>query len=56
MNKTLVESILKEKFGYSSLRTIQKKVIQESYSNKDIIVLCPTGGGKSLCYQLHLLK
>ena len=45
----MINQILNDKFGYSELRTIQKQVIQETYNKTDIIVLSPTGGGKSLC-------
>ena len=47
--------VLKDNFNYDSLRDIQEKVVLESFNNTNIIVLSPTGGGKSLCYQLPAL-
>lgn len=41
-----------EIFGHESFRSIQRNVVEASMEGKDIFVLMPTGGGKSLCYQL----
>jgi hypothetical protein len=42
----------RRKFGHNSFRKGQKDVIQNAVSGRDVFVLMPTGGGKSLCYQL----
>ncbi|WP_372588592.1 DNA helicase RecQ [Pseudoalteromonas xiamenensis] len=50
-----VQSILNDVFGYHEFRDGQRDVIQAALSGKDSLVLLPTGGGKSLCYQVPAL-
>ena len=50
-----LENALKEYFGYDQFRPGQKQIITEALNNKDLLVIMPTGGGKSLCFQLPAL-
>ncbi len=47
--------ILQTIFGYDEFRHNQQQIIEEVLEGKDAVVLMPTGGGKSLCYQVPAL-
>ncbi|MEO6848472.1 MAG: DNA helicase RecQ [Chthoniobacterales bacterium] len=46
---------LKTTFGYDTFRPLQREIIETSLADKDVFALLPTGGGKSLCFQLPAL-
>ena len=46
---------LKEVFGYGSFRPLQEGIMRASLAGQDVFALLPTGGGKSLCFQLPAL-
>jgi ATP-dependent DNA helicase RecQ len=49
------KAVLKEIFGFEEFRLLQEQVIKEILDGKSQLVLMPTGGGKSLCYQIPAL-
>ncbi len=50
-----IHKILKEHWGYDSFRPLQEDIIQNAITGNNTLVLLPTGGGKSLCFQVPTL-
>lgn len=52
---TDIHSILKQYWGYNTFRPLQEDILAAVLDGKDVLALMPTGGGKSLCYQVPAL-
>src|SRR6266436_2606996 len=50
-----LEPLLKQHFGFTSFRPLQEEIIRDALAGRDVFALLPTGGGKSLCFQLPAL-
>ena len=52
MNEQIIHQILTRHWGYSTFRTLQQEIIMSVLDGKDTLALLPTGGGKSICFQV----
>src|SRR3989441_12357546 len=50
-----LRSALKRYFGFSSFRPLQEQIVRDALAGKDVFAVLPTGGGKSLCFQIPAL-
>ena len=50
-----IHDILKKYWDYDHFRPLQEEIIQAALAKKDVLALLPTGGGKSICFQVPAL-
>ncbi|MFV0398916.1 MAG: RecQ family ATP-dependent DNA helicase [Bacteroidales bacterium] len=55
MNTEIIHNILKTHWGYDSFRPLQEEIVERVLDNKDTLALMPTGGGKSITFQVPTL-
>ncbi len=56
MNASHLLAPLKSVFGYDAFRPLQREIMEATLGGRDVLAILPTGGGKSLCYQLPALQ
>ncbi|MGZ8919547.1 MAG: DNA helicase RecQ, partial [Limisphaerales bacterium] len=54
-SSTDLKGLLKQYFGYDEFRPLQEEIVREALAGRDAVALLPTGGGKSLCFQMAAL-
>src|SRR5213079_363974 len=50
-----LRAALKKHFGYDHFRPLQEEIVTDALAGRDVLALMPTGGGKSVCFQLPAL-
>ena len=55
MSLTLARDVLRRTFGFSDFRPLQARVVHHVMAGRDVLAVLPTGGGKSLCFQVPAL-